>query len=61
MLKIENLHVAVGDNKVLNGLDLEIPPVRSTPSWDPTAPARARWLMCWRDVPGTSDRRIRDI
>ena len=25
MLKIENLHVAVGDNKVLNGLDLEIP------------------------------------
>jgi len=24
-LKIENLHVAVGDNKVLNGLDLEIP------------------------------------
>jgi Fe-S cluster assembly ATP-binding protein len=25
MLKIENLHVAVGDNKVLNGLSLEIP------------------------------------
>jgi Fe-S cluster assembly ATP-binding protein len=25
MLKIENLHVAVGDNKVLNGLDLEVP------------------------------------
>ena len=25
MLKINNLHVAVGDNKVLNGLDLEIP------------------------------------
>ena len=25
MLKIENLHVAVGDKKVLNGLDLEIP------------------------------------
>ncbi len=25
MLKIENLHVAVGGNKVLNGLDLEIP------------------------------------
>ena len=25
MLKIENLHVAVGDNKVLNGVDLEIP------------------------------------
>ena len=25
MLKIENLHVAVGDNKVLNGLDLAIP------------------------------------
>src|SRR4030081_1419616 len=25
MLKIENLHVAIGDNKVLNGLDLEIP------------------------------------
>src|SRR5712672_2023981 len=27
MLKINNLHVAVGDNKVLNGLDLEIPTV----------------------------------
>ena len=25
MLKIENLQVAVGDNKVLNGLDLEVP------------------------------------
>jgi len=25
MLKIDNLHVAVGDNKVLNGLTLEIP------------------------------------
>jgi Fe-S cluster assembly ATP-binding protein len=25
MLKIENLHVAVGDKKVLNGLDLQIP------------------------------------
>jgi Fe-S cluster assembly ATP-binding protein len=25
MLQIENLHVAVGDNPVLNGLDLEIP------------------------------------
>jgi Fe-S cluster assembly ATP-binding protein len=25
MLKIDNLHVAVGDNKVLNGLSLEIP------------------------------------
>ncbi|GAC1460576.1 MAG: Fe-S cluster assembly ATPase SufC [Gemmatimonadaceae bacterium] len=25
MLKVENLQVAVGDNKVLNGLDLEIP------------------------------------
>src|SRR3954469_25880523 len=25
MLKIDNLHVAVGDNKVLNGLSLEVP------------------------------------
>jgi Fe-S cluster assembly ATP-binding protein len=25
MLKIENLHVAVGDNRVLNGLDLQVP------------------------------------
>src|ERR1700710_1651726 len=25
MLKIENLQVAVGDNKILNGLNLEIP------------------------------------
>jgi Fe-S cluster assembly ATP-binding protein len=25
MLKIENLHVAVGDTKVLNGVDLEVP------------------------------------
>ena len=36
MLKIKNLHAQVGDTKILNGLNLEVGPVRFTQSWAQT-------------------------
>jgi Fe-S cluster assembly ATP-binding protein len=40
-LEIKDLHVSIGEKPIVKGFNLTIKPAKSTPSWDPTAPARA--------------------
>ena len=42
LLTIRGLTVAVEGKQIVNGVDLTVPAAKCTPSWGPTAPARAR-------------------
>jgi ABC-type enterochelin transport system ATPase subunit len=47
MLKIENLQARIEGKEILKGLNLEVKAGKCTPSWAPTAVARAPWPTCW--------------
>ena len=54
MLEIKNLHASVDGKEILNGIDLDGERrARCTPSWGPTAPARAPWPTCWPGATAT--------
>ena len=54
MLEIKNLHVAVEDKEILKGIDLHVERrAKCTPSWGPTAPARARSRARWPAIRNT--------
>jgi ABC-type transporter Mla maintaining outer membrane lipid asymmetry ATPase subunit MlaF len=43
LLELNGLRAKAGETEILKGLDLTVRRERSTPSWGPTAPGKARF------------------